>query len=171
MIKTVIMLVTFLFSLVSIAKVEVPFQAIVIGADESYLQSEGKLNYATSDAKRVEKAMRTAGRVSHGSIRRLSNPTIKEVQRTIKKLSRNKSKKFMFYFSGHSNEDGLHLKDGSIGKAELHKLVSSVKADVKVVILDSCYSGALKTKGVRRSKAIELVHFDIDEPTGSVILT
>ena len=146
------------------------FQALVVGADESFLQSEENLNYASSDADRVAKAMRTAGRVPHGRIKRLLNPTIAQFNSAIKKLSKKKTQKFMFYFSGHSNESGLHLKDGSIGKERFHKMLSKVPAEVKVVVLDSCYSGALKTKGVKRSKAIKLVHYNVDEPTGSVIL-
>ncbi|MCB0385126.1 MAG: hypothetical protein KDD43_07015, partial [Bdellovibrionales bacterium] len=34
-----------------------------------------------------------------------------------------------------------------------------------------CFSGALKTKGVTKSQPISLVNYDVDEPTGSVVLT
>lgn len=147
------------------------FQALVVSANDSFVTSEERLDYAHRDAERVAKAMRTAGRVPFGSIKHLKNPSTAEFNKAVQQLSRQKTKKFMFYYTGHSDEQGIHLKDGKIDRTKFHKILKKIPSKVKVVILDSCFSGALKVKGVRRSKAIDLVKYDHDEPTGSVILT
>lgn len=55
------------------------------------------------------------------------------------------------YYSGHSDEDGLLLGRERLSWAALRKQVDDVNADVKVVVLDSCASGAaVKRKGGTR---------------------
>ena len=57
--KSIILLFIFILalSLESIgSNIKRDFQALVIGANESYVGSEETLNYATDDAKRVERA-------------------------------------------------------------------------------------------------------------------
>ena len=122
--KSLILCFIFLLSLPSWAKFNADFQGLVIGADESFIQTEEQLNYASTDAERVAKAMRTAGRVKHGAIRQLKNPTMAQFNKAISKLKKKKTKKFMFYFSGHSDENGLHLKDGSITKSTFPELIT-----------------------------------------------
>ena len=155
----------------SFAKDKKAFHALVVSAETSYLKSEARLNYAELDADRVARAMRKAGRTPPSYIHRLKNPTSADLNRYIRRMSKKGINKFLFYFSGHSDENGLHLKDGLIDKRRFHSMMKSITSKVKVVILDSCFSGALKTKGVKKSKAIELVQYNVDEPTGSVVLT
>lgn len=147
------------------------FQALVVSADNSFDASEKDLEFASLDASRLTKALITAGRIPESKILNLKNPSVAEFDQAIAGLSQKASQKFMFYFSGHSTENGLHLKDGSITKNKFHDLLAKISAKVKIVILDSCFSGALKSKGVKKDKPIELVQYNVDEPTGSVILT
>lgn len=147
------------------------FQALVVSADNSYVASEKNLEYSSMDASRLVRALVTSARVPEQSILVLKNPSIEEFDQAVLKLTQSNSKKFMFYYSGHSDEHGLHLKNGSINKAKFHDLLAKVTSKVKIVVLDSCFSGALKSKGAVKSKPIELVQYNVDEPTGSVILT
>ncbi|MCB0422104.1 MAG: caspase family protein [Bdellovibrionales bacterium] len=147
------------------------FQALIVSATDSFKKNESQLNYAKKDAERVAKAMRTAGRVPFGSILHLENPSTVEFNRAVEKMSRTGTKKFMFYYTGHSDDQGIHLKDGKIDRSKFHDILKKIPSKVKVVILDSCFSGALKSKGYKKSEAIDLVKIDRDEPTGSVILT
>ncbi len=147
------------------------FQVLVVSADDSFVQSEKNLEYASMDASRLVKALTSASKISESDIKFLKNPDIEEFDRTVAALARNSTQKFMFYFSGHSNENGLHLRDGSITKAKFHDMLAKIQAKVKIVVLDSCFSGALKAKGAVKAKPIELVQYNVDEPTGSVILT
>lgn len=147
------------------------FQALVVSADNSYVASEKNLEYSSMDANRLVRALVTSARVPEQSILVLKNPSIEEFDQAVLKMTQSTSKKFMFYYSGHSDENGLHLKNGSINKTKFHDLLARVTSKVKIVVLDSCFSGALKSKGAVKSKPIELVQYNVDEPTGSVILT
>ncbi len=146
-------------------------QVLIVSAEDSTIASEKKLDYASMDAQRLVRALTVAGKVDAQNIASLKNPSMEEFDKTVSALSKKKNQKFMFYFSGHSNENGLHLRDGSITKSKFHELLAGLKSKLKIVILDSCFSGALKAKGAQRAKPIELVQYNVDEPTGSVILT
>ncbi len=58
-----------------------------------------------------------------------------------------------FYYSGHSDEQGLLLGGGRVGYAELREALDALPADVRIGVLDSCASGAFtRVKGgVRRT--------------------
>lgn len=147
------------------------FHALVISAESSYLSSESDLSYAKMDAMRVSTALKSASRIPKRNIHELHNPTVAEILKTVRGLQKKTSRKFLFYFSGHSDEFGLHLRDGQITKQKFHELLASISSKIKIVVLDSCFSGSLKSKGVRSSQPLGTVRFDVDEPTGSVILT
>lgn len=147
------------------------FQALIVSADNSYLPSEKNLEYASMDASRLVRALVTSAKVPEQNVLVLKNPTMEEFDRAVQKMVSSSTQKFMFYYSGHSDENGLHLKNGSITKSKFHDLLAKVEAKIKIVVLDSCFSGALKSKGAVRSRPIELVQYNVDEPTGSVILT
>jgi len=49
----------------------------------------------------------------------------------------------IFYYSGHSDGESLELGNERLAFAELRTLLASTGADVRVVLLDSCRSGAL----------------------------
>lgn len=147
------------------------FHALIVSAEDSTYAGEKKLDYTSMDANRLSRALTVAGKIDSENITNLKNPSIEEFDNAVSAISKKSNQKFMFYFSGHSNENGLHLKDGSITKSKFHDLLSKVKSKLKIVILDSCFSGALKSKGAQKVKPIELVQYNVDEPTGSVILT
>ncbi len=172
MIKIIFLVIS--ISFLSIAK-DAPsnddFQALIVSADDSYVLAEKNLEYSAMDASRLSKALVSAAKVPEQSIVNLKNPSIDEFDQAVVALAKKTTQKFMFYFSGHSDENGLHLKDGSVTKAKFHNLLAKISSKVKIVILDSCFSGSLKSKGVVKTKPIELVQYNVDEPSGSVILT
>jgi hypothetical protein len=147
------------------------FRVLIVSADDSNIASEKKLEYSAMDAARLSRALVSSGKVPESHITNLKNPGIIDFDKEVDRVSKAAPQKFLFYFSGHSDENGLHLKDGSITKSKFHDLLAKVKSKIKVVLLDSCFSGALKSKGALISKPFDLVQYSVDEPTGSVILT
>lgn len=75
----------------------------------------------------------------------------------------------LFYYSGHSNENGLLLSDGLISYPELRTALDDIRTDVQVAILDSCQAGAFtRSKGGKRPPV-----FLVDDAThirGAVLL-
>lgn len=155
-------------------------RVISVGSNQSYDTSLETLQFAEEDARKFSLAMKTVGMVPNLKISTLINPTIQSFRDTLSLLAREKQKngrdnsgksKLIFYFSGHSDENGLHFVDGLLPKAELHRFLSKSQHGTKIAILDSCFSGALVAKGVRKSGSFDIPILNVDEPTGSIYLT
>jgi len=144
-----------------------------VGSNLSFDRSLTPLNFAANDSSRFAEAMETAGLVDHLNIHLLKNPNLEDFYRAVDKIKATgaETQKFIFYFSGHSDERGLHFRDGLLSKRALHTFLAGISAKTKVVLLDSCYSGSLASKGVEAVAAFEIPKMNYDEPTGSVFLT
>ena len=66
---------------------------------------------------------------------------------------------FMFYYSGHSDEEGILLNGEHFLFSELRAAIDKIEADVSIVILDSCASGAF----TRIKGGLKLPPFLIDD--------
>src|SRR5690606_36167304 len=81
----------------------------------------------------------------------LQNPTPAQVSAQLKQLGGDLERarregartELILYYSGHSDERGLLLGDARMSYALLRAQIEAVSADVRVIILDSCASGAL----------------------------
>lgn len=147
-------------------------EAFIVGSNSSFDDRLSKLQFAELDARRFAEAMSTVGLIPTRDATLLIAPSLTELRRAVLAKEQNKpARKFMFYFSGHSDDAGLHLKDGIFTKSELHSFLSSVKANTKIAILDSCFSGNIAAKGVEPAEGFDLPRMDFDEPSGSVFLT
>ncbi len=67
--------------------------------------------------------------------------------------SRGVRRELVFYYSGHSDEEGLLLGDERISYQELRAFIHEAPADLSLAILDSCESGAFTRHkgGARRA--------------------
>lgn len=145
---------------------------LVVGNNSSFDPALGILKYSEMDAKRFARAMALAGHTRKKNIHLLARPSLKEFKKELARIETTPSSKFIFYFSGHSDERGLHFPDGLFTKRDLHQFLESVNAQAKIAILDSCYSGALAVKGIEPAETEFLIpRSDYDEPTGTVFLT
>lgn len=123
------------------------------------------LRYAGTDANRLAKTMMDIGGVKTENSIILVDPKKEEVDATLqsmsKKIELNKSlskrTEFMFYYSGHSDENALLLGNESYDYSSLKASISEVPSDVHVVMLDSCFSGNfIRAKGGQRQKSFLL---------------
>ncbi len=150
---------------------------LVVGSNTSYDPKLSPLKYAVKDALRFAKTMESAGAIKTNAIKILVDISLKDFDEKVTAFIRqiNASQgvsKFIFYFSGHADSLGLHLKDGMISKAHLHKLLKLVQVKTKVALLDSCFAGAIARKGISRSsKGFEIPKIMHDEPSGTIFLT
>jgi hypothetical protein len=115
------------------------------------------LRYAIADAKAVQRVLEEMGGILPEDSRFLEEPSRKNFFEEIKALSRDVKKakenfrrvEVIFYYSGHSDEENLFLGNDRISYKEFKELITSLGADVRIGILDSCASGALTfPKGV-----------------------
>ena len=134
--------------------------AIYIGSNKGGKGRE-QLLYAGSDAQNFQKAMAEIGGVSENNSYILIDPSKEKIDQTLDIISRKittsqshaKRSEFIFYYSGHSDENALLLGDVPYDYSELKAAITEVPSDIHVVILDSCYSGNfIRTKGGQKRK-------------------
>lgn len=77
----------------------------------------------------------------------------------------------LFYFSGHSDGEALELGGDRLPFAELRRSIAATRADVRVVIVDGCRSGALAGKGGTRAPGFEIRLIDQLDASGEAVLT
>jgi len=169
----VIMLSGFLYSEESSV---VKRYAILVGANNGG-DERAILRYAESDAKMVADVFSDLGGIENNDSLLLLNPNISSIERTFKKITdriridgSNTRTELIFYYSGHSTEEGLLIRNDLLTYQQLKKSLEDTNADVKIGILDSCSSGAFTLlKGGKHSAA-----FLVDESiktTGHAFIT
>lgn len=120
------------------------------------------LRYAGSDAQTLADTMIEIGGVKRQNSFILVDSTKDEIDGALENITsiieRNaknaKRTEFLFYYSGHSDEDALLLGDETYNYSELKAAITAVPSDVHVVMLDSCFSGNfIRAKGGSREKS------------------
>lgn len=156
---------------------EVNVHVVALANSESFDPDLPVLKYPSDDLERFVKVMERTGTVPAKNVHKLVEGTsaklrdlIKHVAKEVKAAGPAGKGKFLFYFTGHSDANGLHLADGLFRKEDLHALLSSVPAETRVALLDSCYSGALAAKGIKPADGFVVPQAEFDEPSGSVFL-
>lgn len=122
---------------------------LFIGANQGGPGRE-PLRYANSDADALASVMQELGGLSAGETKSLRDPSSGEVLSTLSALSRRISEdhrqakrvEFIFYYSGHSDEEGLLLNREKLKYPALREALNNLNADVRIAILDSCSSGS-----------------------------
>ena len=134
--------------------------AIFIGSNKGGKGRE-QLLYAGSDAQNFQKTMTEIGGVTDANSYVLIDPTKEKIDDTLNQISTKinnststaKRSEFIFYYSGHSDENALLLGDIPYDYSTLKAAITNVPSDIHVVILDSCYSGNfIRTKGGQKRK-------------------
>jgi hypothetical protein len=137
------------------ARAEVRRFALLVGANHGNA-SEVPLRYAESDVDSVAATLSQVAGFSSERVIRVTSPNAARVRGALVDLSlaiqdqvRAGHEAVLFvYYSGHSDAQSLHLGGTELATDELSKLVRLSPAKLKVLLLDSCRSGALtRVKG------------------------
>jgi len=175
-----ILLITLLVPLALLAEEITPtFRRIAIYVGSNNGGPERiKLLYAGSDALALHKVMEELGGVDSYDNFLLYDPdlsTIKNLFSDVKNDFNSSSNaeqrtEFFFYYSGHSDEQGLLLGNEYLAYSELKQMITSMGSDVNIAILDSCSSGVFTRLKGGTQKAPFLVDGSVDT-TGYAFLT
>ncbi|UCF97030.1 MAG: caspase family protein [Spirochaetaceae bacterium] len=126
-----------------------------------------RLRYAESDARAMAGVMQELGGVEYNDSLVLLAPTSYDLETAFIMMDRRirqaheeaRRVEFLFYYSGHSDEQGLLLGEERVAYTDLKRSIVEIEADVNIAILDSCFSGAFtRLKGGSRQ-----LPFMIDE--------
>ncbi|MEN0065087.1 MAG: caspase family protein [Myxococcota bacterium] len=129
--------------------------ALLVGANDGGGERVS-LRYAHTDADSMGSVLTELGGVDVTDRTVLYDPSAKDLRTALDTLhdavsTSTERAEVFFYYSGHSDEEGLLLGEDRYPYADLRSSLEAVPADVRVAILDSCSSGAMiRTKGGRR---------------------
>lgn len=125
--------------------------AVVVGSNHGEA-THAPLRFAEQDATKLAAVLTELGGLATSDMLLLRGPTAAEVRAALDEATRrialwHKDHRgqvvLIFYFSGHSDGSVLELAGQGLPFAELRRRVTDAGADVRLVILDSCRSGAL----------------------------
>jgi hypothetical protein len=136
--------------------------AVIVGADRGD-EGDVPLRYAELDAKRMRDLLTELGDVASARAILVRGGGVSDVREAVREASGRAAElheagyrvTFLFYYSGHGDEDSLHLPGGRFALAELRQAIATVPADVRLVILDAC-RGLGRVKGVSQGQDFEL---------------
>lgn len=137
-----------------------------------------RLRYAVSDAERIKEVLDRVGGIGSGDAVLLANPSAADIRRGADDIRREirlaeggaRRVEFVFYYSGHSDENGLLVGGEMFSYRELRDLIADIDADVAIALLDSCSSGSFtRLKGGRRAQPFLID--DSSEMSGYAFLT
>ena len=134
--------------------------ALLVGVNDGG-PARARLRYAASDAHAMARVLESLGGVAPGDLvfvadgsRRALQEGFAAVERLLRaEQSRGVRRELVFYYSGHSDEEGLLLGSERISYQELRAFIHEAPADLSLAILDSCESGAFTRHkgGARRA--------------------
>ena len=160
----------------SVKKQKLKRIALIIGHNRGD-RSLRALQFAQRDASRLAGLLKELGGYASDQVYLLKAPTPGQVRKTIIKIQRRLRKEgkagvFLFYYSGHARQKAFQLGLSRMAFAEVVKMIKKVPADIRLVIVDSCYSGQLiRAKGARKLSSIRWVPRHLSKNRGMAILT
>lgn len=154
--------------------------AVIVGNNAGN-QDKAALHFAETDAIRLARVFVELGGVAPADLFVLQGKplgALREafalVRRQIAGSRKNPGNRIvvLFYFSGHSDGEALELGHDRLTFSELRRWLASLGADVRVVLVDSCRSGALlDAKGGEPGPGFQIRMTDELASTGEALLT
>jgi len=150
--------------------------AIVIGVNSGDA-SDALLHYAEADARRVAETLRSVGGFLPEDVILLTAVKNEDVRRAMIGLNarlrdRADGSMLFIFYSGHADAEALHLGGTRLGLDELRNLTLGSPAQARVLVVDSCRSGALtRVKGGKQAPNFEIRVAAPAEASGFAILT
>jgi hypothetical protein len=132
--------------------------ALAVGANNGG-KERVLLQYAISDAEAILKVFEDLGGVEEDDFLLLEEPDVRtfytEMGKLQSRIEESKAKygrvEFIFYYSGHSDDNYILLGDEKISHEDLRDTINGIDAHVRIAILDSCASGAFtRIKGGKK---------------------
>lgn len=149
--------------------------AVVVGANIGAYDDE-PLRYAESDARRFRDLLLEIGQVRAarallvigGGPDQIVQALTEARGRAAELAGTGRRVTLLFYYSGHGDDEALHLPAGTLSLEVLRRAIARVPADLRVSILDACRTGG-HSRGVTRGPPFALTATP-DEPRGTVEL-
>jgi len=144
--------------------------ALVIGQNEGN-DPDHTLRYAQADAERVARVLEQSANLKQLEL--LVNTSAAAVDAALRAMraridtdrAAGRSTMFLFYYSGHGDQNGLELGPGRLPLHRVREYLESLPADVKIAFLDACQSGSLT--GIKGGKLAPAYEVRLADPAGA----
>ena len=147
---------------------------VVVGNNRGH-HVERELRFAERDARRVHEVMLELGGFAPERLRLLLGGTADDVWQAIREVQPADPAErtlFLFYFSGHAEDDFLELGSTTLRFSDIRALLRDSPATTRIAFIDSCHSGSLvSTKGGTRQPGYEIAVVDELVSSGYAIIT
>lgn len=159
------------------ARADIERYAVIIGSNNG-ARDEQKLRFAEQDATRVGEVLSEIGGVPDENQVVMRGKTADEVRRAL--IATNEririgqreghEAQLLVYYSGHGDADAMHLGDSLLKLRELEGLVRGSSAQIRILVIDSCRSGAVtRVKGGKAAPPLALSS-GVDEGAGEGVI-
>lgn len=134
------------------------------------------LRYAEHDAAQFASALTQLGGVPAHRVLALKGVDADGVRRgltdVIQRLPTGPDSALVVFYSGHADAEALHLGGTHLPHTELRAMVERAGAQVRLLIVDACRSGAIsRVKGTRRAPAFKITYDPRSRAEGMAVLT
>lgn len=164
----------------SLAEATVIKYAVLVGNNQGHAH-EVELLYAGSDAQRIGDVLERLGGFRPENVTILAERSPADLRSALitlndrirRDVQDGHDEVLLFvYYSGHADADKLHLGREDLPIDELRRLVRGSAATFRVLVLDSCKSGALtRVKGGRPAPSFDIAMEETLATEGSVFIT
>jgi hypothetical protein len=153
--------------------------AVLIGHNEG-ARGDAPLRYAEDDAGKVQDVLRDLGGFDPDHMVLLLGEDATTVRRALiamndrlrARLPQAHQALLFVYYSGHADAESLHLGGTMLALSELEQLVRGSSAEMRLLVVDACRSGALtRVKGGQRTVAFKMQLDQRLAGEGAVFLT
>lgn len=152
--------------------------AVIVGNDQGGPDTRPLL-YAGADAAKVYDILTRLGGVDSqdaalvvdGSASDVLSAVGQAIHRAGDAARRGERTALLFYYSGHAKDGALRLGESRLPIDSLRGMVAGAPVDVRIVILDACRSGSIRSKGARKAPAFAIESESPRDAKGMVILT
>ena len=152
--------------------------AVVVGNNAGH-RNLAPLRYAEGDAGKVARVLMELGDVGAEHLQLLQGRTVKDLEQAlavvreqidaVKRVPENRAV-LLFYFSGHSDGEGLELGNEVLLYSRLKSTIAGL-GDVRVVVVDACKSGAgFREKGGKPVEGFSIKLTDTLQSTGDAYI-
>ncbi len=153
---------------------------LTIGAGQGR-PGEARLEHAEDDAALVASTLARIGDVAPEGSMTLRSPSPAQIEAALGKLGRSISTRqaqgkqgdrLVVYYSGHADDEGLHLGRATLPFAQLRAWLERSPAQMRLLVLDACRSGgALRKKGAAPAEPFALRLEEGAEMRGTAVVT
>lgn len=151
--------------------------ALVAGANDGGA-GRVRLRHAVSDAQKVARVLQQLGGVAAEDEAVLFDPAEPALRAALAELAGRVARargtsprvEAIFYYSGHSDEEGLLVRGARIPFDDLRAWLDALGADVRIAVIDSCASGSF-TRGKGGARVAPFLVDSATRVTGRAILT